>query len=93
MPARLVERVEGVEKFFLRAVLSRDKLNVVHEKNIRLAVFFPEFQIFSFADRADELVCELLALNVNNPVVLVIFAHRQGNAKEGAFCRARTHRK
>ena len=37
------ERIEGVEKFFLRTLLAAEELNVVDQEQIGLAIAFAEF--------------------------------------------------
>ena len=39
-----VQRVEGVEKFLLNAFLARQKLDVVNQQHVGLAVFLAEFR-------------------------------------------------
>ena len=36
---RFVQRVEGVEEFLLNPLLAGEKLNVVNQQHVRLAVF------------------------------------------------------
>ena len=55
-----------MEKFLLRAVLARDELDIVHEQQIRVAVFLAEVFGRAGADGFDHLIDELLALNVGN---------------------------
>ena len=64
--AGLIQAVEGVEKFLLRAVLARDELDIVHEQQIRVAVFLAEVFGRAGADGFDHLIDELLALDVGN---------------------------
>ena len=64
--AGLIQTVEGVEKFLLRAVLARDELDIVHEQQIRVAVFLAEVFGRAGADGFDHLIDELLALDVGD---------------------------
>ena len=61
--ACVVERVEGMEKFFLCGDLTRDELNIVDEEHIRVAVFFLELGCGLLFDGANELVCEVFTLD------------------------------
>ena len=60
----LVERVERVEEFLLRGVFAGDELDVVHQQNVGLAVLFVKLAHGALANRVDELVGELVALDV-----------------------------
>ena len=51
-----------MEEFLLRALLARDELNVVHQKNVDLAVFVLEFRCCAVVERLDKLVGEFLAV-------------------------------
>ena len=55
-----------MEKFLLCAVLAGDELNIVHEQQIRVAVFLAEVLGRAGADGFDHLVDKLLALDVGN---------------------------
>ena len=61
--SRVIQRIERMEKFLLRCDLSGDKLNVVDQQHVGIAVFFLEFRGRFLFDRADELVCEVLSLD------------------------------
>ena len=60
----LVERVEGVEELFLRALLLRDELNVVDEQHIHGAEAIAEAGHAIVADGVDHLVGELFGGDV-----------------------------
>src|SRR4051812_347270 len=60
LTAGFVECVEGVEEFFLRRLFSFEKMNVVDEKKIRLAVPLTKSMSGAIAHRTDELIHELL---------------------------------
>ena len=55
-----------MEKFLLRAVLARDELDIVHEQQIRVAVFLAEVFGRAGADGFDHLIDELLTLDVGD---------------------------
>ena len=55
-----------MEKFLLCAVLAGDELNIIHEQQVRVAVFLAEVLGRAGADGFDHLVDKLLALNVGN---------------------------
>ena len=60
----LVQRVEGVEELFLRALLLRDELNVVDQQHVDGAEAIAEAGHAIVAQRGDHLVGELLRRDV-----------------------------
>src|SRR6478736_9525752 len=64
------QRVERVEKFLLRSLLTTEKLNVVNQKKVGLAITLPEFDQITVLDRVDELVDEQLTREVDHLHVL-----------------------
>ena len=64
--ARFIDVVERMEKFNLGALLAGDKLNVVHQKEIDIAVLVAEFLRFAFLDGLDHLVGEIVTLDIGN---------------------------
>ena len=56
----LVQRVEGVEKFLLNALLAGQKLNVVNQQHVGLAVFLAEFGELVVLDAVNVFVREFL---------------------------------
>ncbi len=56
---RFIQRIEGVEEFFLRPFLARQKLNVVDHQHIDIAVALPEVDHLVVANRVDDLVRKL----------------------------------
>src|SRR6202011_1411637 len=58
--------VEGVEKFFLRTLLPAEKLNIVDQEQIGLAITFSELDQVVVLDRIDELVDEKLAREIHH---------------------------
>src|SRR5579875_253162 len=55
----IVQRVEGMEKLFLRRFFARDKLDIVYQQDIDLPVFHAEIFGFLIANGVDDLVSEL----------------------------------
>src|SRR5262249_37691155 len=60
------ERVERVKKFLLRPLLASEKLNVVNQKKVRLAITLSEFYQIAVLNRVDELVDEKLTRDVDH---------------------------
>ena len=60
------KRVEGVEKFLLRTFLAAEKLNVVDQKQVGLAIALAEFDQVIVLNRIDELVDEKLARKIHH---------------------------
>ena len=54
------ERIERVEKFFLRSFLTTEELDVVNEEKVGLAIAFAEFDQGIVLNPIDELVNENL---------------------------------
>ena len=57
---------EGMEKFFLRTFFTADKLNIVHEQNIRLSVFLSEFIHLGKTERLNKLNGKIVAFYVTD---------------------------
>ena len=71
-----------MEKLFLRAFLSYNKLDIIDQKNVVVPVFLPEFRggnIIFIPDRIDQFVGELLAGHVKNLGFLVVFQHKMAD--------------
>ena len=51
--AEVVQRVERVEKFLLRAFPAGDKLDIVHHQHVNFPDLFPEFKSILLLNRAD----------------------------------------
>ena len=66
--AVFMDRVEGVEELLLRALLVGDELDVVDEQQVDLAVASAEVVDAALLDRGDEVVGELLAGGVDDPL-------------------------
>ena len=73
--ARVVQRVEGVEKLLLRALLACQELDVVDEQHIRQTVFLPEQLGGAVFHRLDDLVGEYLAVHIDDVEIRVVFRH------------------
>ena len=58
--------VEGVKEFFLRAFLAAEKLNVVDQKQIGLAITLSEFYQIAVLNRVDEFVDEQFAREIHH---------------------------
>ena len=65
-----------MEEFLLGLLLAGNKLHVIHQEEVRLAVFFPHFCGFAGAglDGGHQLVGQIVALDVGNAGVVVISA-------------------
>ena len=59
-----VQRVEGVEEFFLRALLAGKELDIVDHQDVDRPVFLAEELGLALLDGADDLVGELLTRDV-----------------------------
>ncbi len=63
---RLVQRVERVEKFLLDALLAGEKLDVINQQHVGLAVFFAEADELVVLDAVNVFVGEFLGGDVGN---------------------------
>ena len=66
--ARLVDGVEGVEELLLRPLALGDELDVVDEQHVDAPIPVAEVLHLLLADRVDEVVRELLARRVQDPL-------------------------
>ena len=66
--ALVVDGVEGVEELLLRPLLVRDELDVIDEQQVDAPVAGPEVVDAALLDAGDELVGELLAGDVDDPL-------------------------
>src|SRR5436305_8103875 len=89
MPVK--KRVEGVKEFLLRALLASQKLDIVDEQKIGLAIALSEFHEITVLDRIDELVDELFTREVHHlhvfsfrPHILPDGLHQVGFAQPNA---------
>ena len=67
-----MQRVEGVEKLLLRALLAGQELDVVDQKNVRLAVALAELLHRCRLDGGDRLVREFFTIHVDNVEIRVV---------------------
>ena len=79
LPPGLVEGVEGVEKFFLRLFFAGDELHVVHQQDVRITVFIVKFQLFTFANRLDQGVGEIVAFDIDDFGPGIVLADGMGD--------------
>ena len=82
------KRIECVKEFFLRTLFASEKLDVVNQKKIGLAITLPELDQITVLDRIDELVDEQFARDVDHlhvfllrPNILADGLHQMGLAK------------
>src|SRR5438128_6324776 len=83
--------IKRVKKFFLRTLLASEKLDVIDQKKVRLAISLPELDQIAVLDRVDELVDEQFAGEVHHlhvfflrPDVLADGLHQMGLAEADA---------
>ena len=83
--------VESVKEFLLRSLLASEKLDVVNQEKISLAITLPEFDEITVLDRIDELVDEQLTRDVEHlhvssfrPCILSDGLHQMGFAQADA---------
>ena len=58
----LIQGIEGVEEFLLRADLAADKLDIVHQQNVRLPVLVVKGLGLVGFNGVDQLVGKILSL-------------------------------
>ena len=68
-----------MEELLLGLYLAGDELDIVHQQNIRLAVFLPELRVAVFPDGGDQLVGEVVALDVHDAGVRPLLAQGVGD--------------
>ena len=69
---RLVQRVERVEKFLLNALLARQKLDVVNQQHVGLAVFLAKPGELVVLDGVNVLVGEFFGRNIGDARALLV---------------------
>src|SRR5437899_3624679 len=74
------ERVERMEKCLLIPLFTAEKLNVVDQKKVGLAITFPEFYQITVLYRVDDLVDEQLTRDVKH---LHVFPFRPDELADG----------
>src|SRR5437764_53629 len=89
MPVK--KSVERVKEFLLRSLLASEKLDVVNQEKISLAIALPEFDEITVLDRVDEFVDEQLTRDVEHlhvfsfrPHILPDGLHQMGFAQANA---------
>jgi hypothetical protein len=82
------KRIECVKEFFLRTLFAPEKLDVVDQQKVDLAITLPEFDQITVLDRVDELIDEQFTGDINHlhvfllgPNVLADGLHQVGLAK------------
>ena len=61
-----LQRVEGVEEFFLRALFAGNELHVVHQQHVDVAIGLAELFLAGRTYRVDEVVGELLRRDIHH---------------------------
>jgi hypothetical protein len=85
----LEERVECMEKFFLRAIAAGEKVDVVDHEQIDMAIAMAELVHVAGLNRRDELVDEAVATEIENPGIGKFLEHLlAGSLKEMRFAQA-----
>ena len=69
----LIDVVEGVEKFVLGLLFAGNKLDIVHQKQVHIAVFLAEFLRCAVLNGFDQLIGELIPLDVGNAFFRALF--------------------
>src|SRR5207247_9855702 len=69
------KRIECVKEFFLGTLLASEKLDIVNQKKIGLAITLPEFDQITVLDRIDELVDEEFARDIEHLHVFLLRPH------------------
>src|SRR6266702_7297361 len=67
--------IECVKEFLLGPLLATQKLDVINQKKIGLAITLPELDQITVLDRVDELVNEELAREVDDLHVFLLRPH------------------
>ena len=63
---RAVQRIEGMEKFLLGRLFARDKLDIIHQQDINLAIFGAELLSFLEANGIDDFIRKFFRGHVQN---------------------------
>ena len=69
----LIEVIERMEKFLLRGFLAGNKLDIVDEEQVRIAVFVAELVVAAFLQGGDQLIGKLITLDIDDVVAGMIF--------------------
>src|SRR5437867_5229356 len=67
--------IERVKEFFLGTLLASEKLNIVNQKKISLAITLPEFDQITVLNRIDELIDEQFAGDVYHLHIFLLRPH------------------
>ena len=81
LPVGLKQRLKGVEELFLQLYLAAQKLHIVHQQKVRLAVLGPEFGKAGL-QRVHQLVHKVFAFDVDDAEVGVLFADGTGDGEQ-----------
>lgn len=83
--AGFIDIVKSMEKFFLRGLFSRNKLDIVYEKQIHMAIFFMKFVCCSCFNGGDQLIGKFIALDVGklHPRLIFMEIVADGHEKMG----------
>src|SRR6266536_725904 len=66
------KRIERVKEFFLGTLFASEKLDVVYQEEIDLAIALSEFDQIAVLDRVDELVDEQFTGDINHLYVFLL---------------------
>ena len=77
--AGIHQRIEGVEKLFLRIVLADQELQIIHHQHINRTQRFLEFHGGLAAQCCDEAIHEFFRAHIGNLARGVLFANGPGN--------------
>ena len=70
--AVLIQRIEGVEEFFLSLLFARQKLDVVDDQYIDIAINILETLGIASGNRLDEIVGEFFRRGIFDPLVGIV---------------------
>ena len=77
-----------MEKFLLGTLLSYNKLDIIDQENVVVAVFFPKLcggNIIFVSDCVDQLIGKGLGTDVKNLGFRVVFQYKRLHASNGFF--------
>src|SRR5258707_15181933 len=67
----IIKRVERMKKLFLRPLLAGEKLDVVHQQDVNVAVLIPESYGLVVSDRIDQLIHETFRGQISKAETLI----------------------
>ena len=79
---RVIQRVEGVEEFFLHGFLAAQKLNVVHQQHINLTVLLAEFNHGFHLQRFHHFIDEIVDFDVADVLFGIVLFNFILNGKQ-----------